>query len=604
MKKTLFYSSVIFLLAVLFCATSCREERNEENNGIIRTDDALIGDPREDNAADAALDTTVQVTLSYVDNKILKNPATAGASDGPELYEQSAAVKFTAAQLAALDGNRVIRMSAVISKKTTQYSDLVFWIRESLDGENIWSCEHQGEINLGGWTETVAAPYFKLSRANAKDLYFGYTVKADKTPIAGDGAVVPEEGASYIYDNSSSRWVEYTQLGNIYIRAIVSGDNMPSNDMALLRVRAPQYVKKGEKFDAIAIVYNKAVKEGISSFRLIAKEGDNVYAEKDVNLETKLEQGKKATLFIEDLVIDATGIKDLEYKIDRVNCKADDNYDDNTVEAITTEISDKFKTRTVLMENFTGASCKGCPEGHDNLAEAMEKNKSRDSFAWLCHHAGVGADQYTISQSIDSALTFENSYITYAPSVAFDREFYGDVNAIGAPSASGGVNPAFGPAINIAEHNLNGTLAGYMNYARKVASPVDLMVDYSFNSETRNLSVNVSVEPLSFLLKTENLAVGVAVVENGLVGSQTMGNGDINKEYVHNAVLRDCFTSVFAKRLNGNYTLSTSKALDAGWNVDNMEVIVWVGNRPRVFDLYDNYNDCYVYQTFIGKIVK
>lgn len=599
MKKKNFYCHLLIVFSVILGLAACNPPDPIEDNEILRQDNTTIGNPRTDDATDAALDTTLQLTISYVDNEIVKSPATVGQSNGSELYDQSAAVKFEARQLAALDGNRIIKLAAVISTKTDDYSNLVFWIRESLDGQNVWSCEHKGNITPGEWTEIIAAPYFKLSRSNVKDLYFGYTVKANKLPIAGDGSGMPNANASYIYDNSSASWIEYPALGNIYIRATVSGNNMPANDMELLYVRTPEFVKKGEKFDIIAEVRNKASE--VKSFRIIAKNGNDVYAEKVVDLEKPLARGEQAIVFVENMDIKTTGTKEIEYKIDMVNGKNDDNYDDNSLK-VTTDISDRFKKRVVLLENFTGQGCKGCPGGHDNLAGIMEQTNSRDDFAWVCHHAGFNPDELSIPQSTDSALTFYNSTMTYAPALVLDRRSYGDIGAV--TSSMSGYTAASGPVMDLGRHYVTGTLAGYMNYARKIAAPIDLKVNYSFDNDSRMLNVSAEIEKLSSLVDDKNLAIGVAVLENGIVAGQTMSDGKINKNYVHNSVVRDYFTSVFARRIEGNLSFSTSKTINANCNVENMELVVWVANRPKPFDLYENYNDCFVYQTFIGKIIK
>ena len=97
--------------------------------------------PTIDDKPDSELDTSVQFVMQYCEDTIL----TALGQDYSEtIYSQSAAIKLTDTQLSAFALNRIIKMSVGLHGEdgkglSSQYSDLKFWIRDDLNGEDLWS---------------------------------------------------------------------------------------------------------------------------------------------------------------------------------------------------------------------------------------------------------------------------------------------------------------------------------------------------------------------------------------------------------------------------------------------------------------------------------
>ena len=213
-----------------------------------------------DNKPDPQLDTTIQFAMQYCEDTIL---TALGQDYSSTVYEQSAAIKLTEAQLRGFAFNRVIKMSVGLhgmddNAVSTEYSNLKFWIREELDGENIWSQDYTGDIKLKEWNEIVMSPYFKLT-PNTYDLYFGYTIEANGLIIGCDGSQAPTKAGCYIYDCDSRRWIQHTELGNMCIKCVISGENMPQNDAALVAIETAEYVKPNKAYTLVATVENKAM---------------------------------------------------------------------------------------------------------------------------------------------------------------------------------------------------------------------------------------------------------------------------------------------------------------------------------------------------------
>ena len=210
-----------------------------------------------DNKPDKDLDTTIQFALQYCEDTIL---TALGQEYSETVFEQSAAIKLTEAQLNAFVLNRIIKMSVGLhgqdkNSVSTQYSGLKFWIREELNGEDLWSQEFTGDINLMSWNEMILSPYFKIKEP-VYDLYIGYTIHANGLIIGCDGSQTPVKDGCYIYDCASKRWIQHTEMGNMCVKCVVSGENMPQNDAALVAIETAEYAKPNVGYTFVATIAN------------------------------------------------------------------------------------------------------------------------------------------------------------------------------------------------------------------------------------------------------------------------------------------------------------------------------------------------------------
>lgn len=544
-------------------------------------------DGRPDNKPDAELDTTTQLVLKYCSDNIIGTGAV-GQDDPDRIYEQHAAIRLTSDVLLGLHGNRIIKMGAAISRDVNNYSDLVFWVREDLDSENIWECAYTGEIQLLKWNEMVVSPYFKIQKD--KEYYIGYTIKADKAPIIGDNSVEQNPDAAYIYDHSSKSWISYPALGNLYIRATVSGEWM-QNDVEAT-IGAPKYLKPGEAFDAVVYLRGK-IGSDVQSFDLVAKAGGQELLRKTVTFDTPLKLGTATTVFVHDLTINRSGVNDITYTIDKINGLADSSPENSTV-VIRTDVSDAMQSRLVLLENFTGASCPNCPTGHDNIHKAIEEI-GEQYFTMVAHHSGYYADNFTTHQD-DSCKIFYGSNSTYAPAVMIDRTPLGIYGAIGAGA------PAPGPAFDVNGNAITGDLVKYMRYMTTQKSPVSMTETHEYNAESRLLTVNIEGTILSDLVDADALGVGVMLVEDSISGRQSGAQGT----YTFMDVAREGPTSVFAEAVSADgkdfrYTVST--VLASKYKPENMQVVTWAANKQQPFNWTEQYNNCIVYQTTVNDVM-
>ena len=541
---------------------------------------------------DDKLDTTVQFSMQYCEDTVL---TALGQDYSSTVYEQSAAIKLTEAQLRAFAKNRVIKMSVGLhgmddNAVSTQYSNLKFWIREELNGEDLWSQNYTGDIKLKDWNTMLLSPYYRLT-ANTYDLYFGYTIEANGLIIGCDGSQAPTKAGCYIYDCDSRRWIQHTELGNMCIKCVISGENMPQNDAALVAIETAEYVKPNKAYTLVATVENKAMSP-LNSFDFVVKSGKDEYHVENIVLASALERGEKYTFFVNDVKLSKAGTIDVEYAVENVNgVETDDNVSDNVI-VVKTVVADNLVDRVVLLENTTGDMCSNCPAGHNYIDAAM-KEVGEDKFIWMAHHAGYNAGKYTSNQSDSVASLFYNTTMTYAPGLMIDRT---NLLAVGVTTSQ----PTGGPIFSVNEVASRGVLDDYFRLMQSDMSPIALDVQHTFDAATRNLSVTVKGDILAEIADRDRLAVGIALLEDNLEGTQAGVAG----KYYHNHVCRDGLASILGTLVGGSgnsFEFTASKVLNSKYVPENVSIVVWVANKPTNKSNYDDYK---VYQSYKFKLVK
>ena len=545
--------------------------------------------PTIDDKPDSELDTSVQFVMQYCEDTIL----TALGQDYSEtVYSQSAAIKLTDTQLSAFALNRIIKMSVGLHGQdknavSTQYSGLKFWIRDDLNGEDLWSQDFKGDIKLKAWNEMLLSPYFKIT-SQTGDLYLGYTIQANGLIIGCDGSQAPVKDGCYILDGK--RWITYTEMGNMAIKCVISGENMPQNDAALVALQTAKYAQPNVGYTFVASVENKALNP-LNSFDIVVKSGKDEFVRQNIVLEKALNRGEKHIFFVNDVKLPKAGTFDLEYAVENVNgVELDDNVEDNVLK-VQTVVAKNLVERVVLLENTTGDMCSNCPAGHDYIEKAM-KDAGEEKFIWMAHHAGYNAGKYTSNQSDTIASLFYNTQMTYAPGLMINRT---NLLSVGVTTSG---TPG-GPIFSVNEVASRGLLADYFRLMQSEMSPIALDVQHTYDAETRNLSVTVKGDILAEVPNRERLAVGIALLEDNLEGSQAGVAG----KYMHNHVCRDGLVSILGQLVKGENTfeLTSSKVLKTTFKPEDMSIVVWVGNKPSKINECDDYK---IYQAYKVKLVK
>ena len=189
-----------------------------------------------------------------------------------------------------------------------------------------------------------------------------------------------------------------------------------------------------------------------------------------------------------------------------------------TLVASAQEVPSSFP-RKYLIEHFTGDECGYCPEGMYSIVAYTQQTST--PCIWVSHHYGYNTDEYTISESAKIASA---SGVSGAPNMAMNR------------TKVMGTSIAFHPGYLVE----NGMAEAIASKCDTVAE-ASVVIDYTYNAETRELNVTVSGQVANTAV-TEYLLT-VLIKENGLIGKQadyywswkTAGY----KEFLHPCVARD-----------------------------------------------------------------
>ena len=548
--------------------------------------------------AQNTIDTTNQAVLKYCSDEILSS---AGNAESQFEYAQAAAIKFTSSQLRLYKGNYVVKMAVGLAKddKWTpeSVSGLKFWIRKTLKGDNLWEQDYDVEkIVFGEWNELVFDEFFSIDAFS--DLYFGYTINCGGLPIGGDKSLSPNSNATYIYDVDSDKWISYKNCGNWSIRITISGDNMPSYNLAMNALRTVEFARTDSKFNAVANISNTTDKEVTSFDFVIYKDTEEMYrktvflsdvmngAEKPQPVNV-LKNGESANVFIEGIQFTEEGIYDLTYTIENIN---GNDKDDNEVDSKIvkqTYVSNEFENKVVMLEMFSGTLCSNCPTGHNHLHHAIDE-LGVEKYVWAIHHAGYNASEFTVNESYD-AVAFYGASMTYAPGVMFDRV---NLLNVGVTSSDG----ANGPVFSVNAVGSRGVLENYMNVIQMNMSPVALDVRFTLNEATRELEVTVEGELLGGFT-AQNLRVGVITIEDSIKGTQAGVSG----KYKHTHIIRSFMTSAFGETVtlsDGVFYKDFTQTLKDKFVLDNMRLAVWVGRNASEA----NINGFEIYQAYEVKL--
>ena len=535
--------------------------------------------------AQNAIDTTEQAVLKYASADIV---SACGAAENQDVVAQSAAIKLTQKQLLTYKGNYVIKMSVGLAAHETWTPDSVasmkFWIRRTLKGDNLWEQDYDtAKVVFGAWNELVFDNFYAID--GSSDLFFGYTIECGGLPIGGDGNnISPNENATWILDGT--KWIQYTNCGNFTIKVVVSGDNMPSYNLAMNAIRTASFARTDSKFDAVANISNTVDKE-VNSFDFVVYANDKEVYRKTEELEKALKNGDALNIFYKDIQLTEEGEYDVIYTIENINgANKDDNAEDSK-QVVKTQVSNEFENKVVMLEMFSGTMCSNCPTGHNYLHNAIDE-LGEEKYVWAIHHAGYNASELTVDGSYD-AVAFYGASMTYAPGTMLDRV---NLLNVGVTSSNG----ATGPVFSVNEVGSRNVLEDYMEVIQKNMSPIDLDVHYELDEATRELSVTVDAKLLGDF-EARDLRVGVITIEDYITGTQAGVAG----KYNHTHIIRSFMTSAYGDKFSvsdGSINEEFTQTLKDKFVLDNMRLAVWVGKNTN----NSNINGFEIYQAYEVKL--
>ena len=216
------------------------------------------------------------------------------------------------------------------------------------------------------------------------------------------------------------------------------------------------------------------------------------------------------------------------------------------------------KGRKVLLEDYTGQRCLNCPKAADIIHELMGQYGGDTIIAVSIHGGPLAFKKAGNPKALANDLGD-----TYYKAFQLDHNPVGLINRHGASDFQ--------------------AWKGLVYDEIQLKSPLDLDLASTFNEG--NGSVEVTVNSIGTNGNTAG-KLQLWVVEDSIVALQTMPDGTVNKEYVHNHVLRaavngdwgeDFAISEGQKKENKFHFL-----LDKGWVARHISIVAFVYNDNGV----------------------
>ena len=226
--------------------------------------------------------------------------------------------------------------------------------------------------------------------------------------------------------------------------------------------------------------------------------------------------------------------------------------------------------RTLLIMEFTGNNCPNCPTGAITVEQIKEDEAPGRVISVGLHPYGSHFTEPTVSIHTPSK---NQDLRCQAATALFD--YY---QPSGFPTA----------IFNGLKSSMSGSTGDWIQRASealRATSYITINPTCLYDQESRKLSVNYNVDFLDDINK--KLSITVWIVENKIMGTQTMPDGKPNLNYEHNHVLRASLNGDWGSELGSKFeaestkTGSASMTLNEEWTAENCDVVVYVYNEDN-----------------------
>lgn len=267
---------------------------------------------------------------------------------------------------------------------------------------------------LNAWNEIEFTTPYEI---DGSAFFVGYEVTTRAVtdyPIGVDMVYPDNNYGDYITLNG--QWAHFgEQVGNVCVQIVVTGDNLPQNDVSLTGIALPDFVQPNAEFEIEASIKNNGVKT-VNELTASVKVGNESYDDISVTLPAEgVKPGDFAVVTIPGLkcATEGTAIP-VSVSLDNVNGVANENTSSNSASELLVCLDKGFK-RNVVMEEWTGTWCGWCPYGIVGM-NYMSENYGDDGFIGIAVHDG---DAMQVS-SYDGFINYFNAAGSY-PGGIMDR---------------------------------------------------------------------------------------------------------------------------------------------------------------------------------------
>lgn len=482
-----------------------------------------------------------------------------------------AAIYLPAEALAVYKGNSISAVNAGLASKLN-ISDLSVWVRSDLNGPDICSGSPDDGKAAKGWNTIALDKAWSIS--GEEGIYVGYTYTQAKTTYGISTVGQYTENGIFVKLGDSASWTSPEEYGVLSIEAIITGNELPSRDLALISASIPDKYAVNSYLPVEFTVKNLAP-TSVSTFTLTAKvlddskevtsasqtfscdlgNGSQMSAKASFSFEN-LEAGKDYTLLV--TVSDPDG-------------EADSNPANDSATLSFLTVAKEFK-KMIVVEEFTTENCVNCPRVagwlHDTIDGFSEEEQAQVGVA--CHHAGFGTDYFTHEADESYTWLYNCGASIYAPAMMVDRTTY-----------PGTDSPVFLPET---QEEMEAS------FRKAMAQPayVDLNINASFDPETLEIKVEVKGER-TFLFSEASPRITVYALQDNI---KALSQSGAEAEYYHNHVLR-ALNSVWGDIIEwdgDDYKYDCTLSISRKCKPENMYLLAFVNDYDP-----ENPNACTIY---------
>lgn len=484
--------------------------------------------------------------------------------------ENSAAVYIPAEYAKTVKGDLLKGVTFYLNLRTG-LSSMTAWVRTDLNGENIVS-KKAPSYSQKKWNKVeFDAPY----TIGEEGFYIGVTWASSR---ATSGVVYQpwlNTNASWTKKGNAA-WTNTEIEGTLCIEGIVSGDNRPAMDLAMISATPDKYFSVSDGvFNITTVVANAGTQTvngvrfevGIQGLDPISAQADNV-----------IEPNDMATVVL-PLNLPITGTDPGKYNINYVKVIGSATQDDtntwnNQIEnAGEIIVFDQVFPKRVLIEEFTTEKCPKCPAVANMLHNLLQAAQYSTTVDVVCHHQGYYTDQFTKPWDNAYVWFYNANGSTYAPALMVDRM-----------PMSGEPGPVFFPSptsllTNAMDERLN--------------SPGFAKVDVDFEvpaASDNTLNVTVTAQRAGQILDEGGILTVYPIEDNIPTTSQANGGSNYKQQHVTRDV--NGTWGVPVEWDGKTFTTTHTFTLNSAWVRDNMRVTAVLSHYNS-----SNPNDCIVYNS-------
>lgn len=487
---------------------------------------------------------------------------------GSHIYQ--AAIYLTSDLLDKYEGDKIEAIEFAI-KPLRGKSASVFVCTDIKDLKNTLITNATTKEHQEGWNKVSLRKPVTIKKG--MNLYLGYQIligeDEDYDCLLFDNSPYGQKGKNW-YGLDDQWFNNISGIDhNLCIRAVVSGDNIPENDITLIRidpVDGSDFVTQNSPKDFYAYVQNNGSKPvSAISLSTLSKTASNQQTADFTYDNLNIPNNEPTKLLFSNVSIPVEGNFTTTFSINKVNGESDPYPTDNDIDRAGFSIKEGTKpvSRNVLFEEFTAEGSEDSPaadEMHNNVID----NNDLDYVVWVKHHRNFQkiSDKFVIPEDDDYSELYGTSR-PFVPASCLDRLVVSNMEDSG-------------PAYYIPYED---QLASFFEIAKEQPSFVSLEVNPTVSSDGKTLDVEVSghAGTNEMPLQTD-LRLTTWLVEDYIVSNTQKGATN----FVQNGVLRKVLSeSAWGDKLdisNYDFNKSYSVALDPEWKAENMRVVSFVSN--------------------------